>query len=53
MIRINRKIANAKLYCINMESPVVQGMRKNVDYISEKIADESLHKISVIPKHKK
>lgn len=53
MIRVNRKIANAKLYCIDMDSPVVQGMRKNVDYISEKIADESLHKISVIPKRKK
>jgi hypothetical protein len=53
MIRINRKIANAKLYSINMESPVVQSMRKNVDYISEKIADESLHKISVQTKHKK
>jgi len=47
MIRINRKIANAKLYSINMASPVVQSMRKNVDYISEKIADESLHKISI------
>jgi predicted transcriptional regulator len=53
MIRVNRKIANAKLYSINMESPVVQSMRKNVDYISEKIADESLHKISVQTKRKK
>ena len=53
MIRINRKIANAKLYSINVESPVVQSMRKNVDYISEKIADESLHKISVQTKRKK
>lgn len=53
MIRVNRKIANAKLYSINVESPVVQSMRKNVDYISEKIADESLHKISVQTKRKK
>jgi len=53
MIRVNRKIANAKLYSINVKSPVVQSMRKNVDYISEKIADESLYKISVQTKHKK
>lgn len=53
MIRVNRKIANAKLYSINVESPVVQSMRKNVDYISEKIADESLHKISVQTERKK
>ncbi len=53
MIRINRKIANAKLYSINMASPVVQSMRKNVDYISEKIADESLHKISIQTERKK
>ncbi|MGI0065170.1 MAG: hypothetical protein ACREA5_02760, partial [Nitrosotalea sp.] len=52
MVRINRKIANAKLYSINMNSQVVQGMRKNIDYISEKIADGS-HKISVPIKHKK
>lgn len=53
MIRVNRKIANAKLYSINMESPIIQSMRKNIDYISEKIADGSLHKISVQVKRKK
>jgi predicted transcriptional regulator len=53
MIRINRKIANAKLYSIDMSSPIIQSMRKNIDYISEKIADGSLHKISVQVKHKK
>ena len=53
MVRVNRKIANAKLYSINVSSPVVQSIRKNVDYISEKIADESLHKISVQTKRKK
>ncbi len=53
MIRVNRKIANAKLYSINMKSPVIQGMRKNIDYLSEKIADETMHKISIPAKHKK
>ncbi len=39
MVKVNRKIANAKLYSINTGSPVVQNIRKNVDYISEKIAE--------------
>ena len=39
MIKVNRKIANAKLYSINMDSPVVQSIKNNVDYISEKIAE--------------
>ncbi|MGI0060991.1 MAG: winged helix-turn-helix domain-containing protein [Nitrosotalea sp.] len=39
MIRVNRKIANAKLYSINMDSPIVKNIKKNVDYISEKIAE--------------
>ncbi len=39
MIKVNRKIAKAKLYSINMNSPIVQNIKKNVDYISEKIAE--------------
>lgn len=42
MIRVNRKIANAKLYSINVTSPLVQSMKKNVDYLSETIADRGL-----------
>ena len=42
MIRVNRKIANAKLYSINVTSPLVQSMKKNVDYLSETIADREL-----------
>ncbi len=47
MVKVNRKIANAKLYPINMDSPIVKSIRKNVDHISEKIAEskgKSLHK---------
>jgi predicted transcriptional regulator len=47
MIRINRKIAKAKLYRINMQNPIIQSLKKNVDYISEKIAEETLGQISV------
>ena len=38
MIRINRKIAKANLYSINLSNPIVQSMKNNVDYISAKIA---------------
>ncbi|MEX1151715.1 MAG: winged helix-turn-helix domain-containing protein [Nitrosopumilaceae archaeon] len=47
MIRVNRKIANAKLYSINLENPLVQSLKKNVDYLSEKIADDALEHISI------
>lgn len=53
MIRVNRRIANSKLYAINLKNPLVQSIKKNVDYLSEKIADESLEHISVKTKNKK
>lgn len=53
MIRVNRKIANSKLYSINLKNPLVQSIKKNVDYLSEKIAEDSLERISVKPKSKK
>lgn len=53
MIQVNRRIASSKLYKINMENPLVQSIKKNVDYLSEKIADGSLEKISVKTKNKK
>lgn len=49
MIKINRKIANAKLYCINMDSPIVKNIKKNIDYISEKIAELEEQKLKPIP----
>jgi|RifCSP16_1_1023843.scaffolds.fasta_scaffold98288_1 predicted transcriptional regulator len=52
MIRVNRKIANAKLYSINLKNPLVQSLKKNVDYLSEKIADDSLEQISIKTKSK-
>lgn len=39
MVKVNRKIANAKLYSINTDSPIVKNIKKNVDYISEKTAE--------------
>jgi predicted transcriptional regulator len=52
MIRVNRKIANAKMYSINMQSPLVRNIKKNVDYLSEKIADGTLEQISVKTKRR-
>jgi predicted transcriptional regulator len=46
MIKVNRKIANAKLYSINTESPIVKNIKKNVDYISEKIAEMEAKKLN-------
>jgi predicted transcriptional regulator len=45
MVRINRKIANSKLYSINMSSPLIKSMKKNIDYISEMTADDELAKL--------
>jgi predicted transcriptional regulator len=53
MIRVNRKIANSRLYSINLKNPLVQSLKKNVDYLSEKIAEDSLEQISVKTKNKK
>lgn len=53
MIRVNRRIANSRLYSINLKNPLVQSLKKNVDYLSEKIAEGSLEQISVKTKNKK
>ncbi|MGI0040853.1 MAG: winged helix-turn-helix domain-containing protein [Nitrosopumilaceae archaeon] len=42
MIKITRRIAKSKLYSINLSNPIIQSMKKNVDYISETIADKEL-----------
>lgn len=53
MIRVNRRIANSRLYSINLKNPLVQSLKKNVDYLSEKTAEGSLEQISVKTKNKK
>ena len=44
MIKITRRIAKSKLYSINLSNPIIQSMKKNVDYISERIADKELER---------
>lgn len=43
--------AKQKLYSINLESPIIQNIRKNVDFVSEKIADKETMKIKIKPVH--
>jgi predicted transcriptional regulator len=42
MIRMNRKIVNAKLCSVNMSSPLIKSLKDDVNYISEMIADKEL-----------
>lgn len=52
MVKVNRRIAKARLYTINLSNPIVQNMRKNIDLISEKIADKSIQTPTVRSKRK-
>ena len=47
IIKINQT-TKPKLYSINLASPIVQNVRKNIDFVSEKIADKESMKIKPI-----
>ena len=49
MIKVNPKTTKPKLYSINIDSPIVQNMRKNIDFVSEKIADKESMKLKIKP----
>ncbi|MCH7967061.1 MAG: hypothetical protein IIB02_06565 [Thaumarchaeota archaeon] len=49
MINVNPKSTKPKLYSINLESPVIQNIRRNIDFVSEKIADKELLKLNIKP----
>jgi len=49
MIKVNPKTTKPKLYRINIDSPIVQNMRKNIDFVSEKIADKESMKLKIKP----
>ncbi len=49
MVKINQEITKTKLYSINLSSPIVQNMRKNIDFVSEKIADKESMKLKIKP----
>jgi len=53
MIKINRRIAKANLYTINLSNPIIQNMKKNIDLISEKIAEKSLQAPTAQTRRKK
>ena len=49
MVKINQETTKPKLYSINLASPIVQNVRKNIDFVSEKIADKESMKIKIKP----
>lgn len=49
MVKINQKITKPKLHSINLDSPIVQNVRKNIDFVSEKISDKESMKIKMKP----
>lgn len=49
MVKINQKMTKPKLYSINLDSPIVQNVRKNIDFVSEKISDKESMKIKIKP----
>jgi hypothetical protein len=49
MIKINQETTKPRLYSINLDSPIVQNVRKNIDFVSEKIADKESMKLEIKP----
>src|SRR3970040_732096 len=49
MVKINQETTKPKLYSINLDSPIVQNVRKNIDFVSEKIADKESMKLKIKP----
>jgi hypothetical protein len=49
MIKINQEATKPKLYGINLSSPIIQNMRKNIDFLSEEIADKESLKLKIKP----
>jgi len=48
IVKINQETTKPKLYSINLASPIVQNVRKNIDFVSEKIAYKESMKIKPI-----
>jgi len=49
MVNVNPESTKPKLYSINLDSPIIQNMRRNIDFVSEKIADKELLKLNIKP----
>jgi len=49
MIKINQETTKPRLYSINLDSLIVQNVRKNIDFVSEKIADKESMKLEIKP----
>lgn len=49
MVKVNQETTKPKLYSINLDNPIIQNVRKNIDFLSEKIADKETMKLKIKP----
>lgn len=49
MVKLNPETTKPKLYSINSDNFIIQNMRKNIDFISENIADVESMKLDINP----
>ena len=49
MVSTNPVSTKPKLYHINLESPLIQNMRKTIDFVSERVADKETVKLKIKP----
>lgn len=49
IVKISQETKKPKLYSINLSNPIVQNVRKNIDFVSEKMADKESTKIKIKP----
>ena len=49
MVKVNPDSNKPKLYSINLESPLIQNIRQNIDFVSEKIASDESLKMKIQP----
>jgi len=49
MVKTNQESTKPRLYSINLENPIVQNIKKDIDFLSEHIADRESAKLEVKP----
>lgn len=49
MVKLNPETTKPKLYSINLDNFIIQNMRKNIDFVSENIADVESMKLDINP----
>ncbi len=49
MVKVNQETTKPKLYSVNLDNPIIQNVRENIDFLSEKIADTETMKLEIKP----